>query len=331
METIIRQPEGKSLELAKEIIGKGGLVAFKTETVYGLGADAFNEQAVKNIFAVKGRPADNPLIVHLSDASQILQVAKSIPPLAQKLIDAFLPGALTLILDRADNVPAVISAGLSTIAVRVPSDRTANAFIKAAGVPIAAPSANTSTRPSPTTAADVYEDLKGKVELILDGGQCTIGLESTVIDVRTDNPVILRHGGITQEQIEKVLGVKIQTNTTDTKKPIAPGMKYRHYAPNALMYYVSYGKPEMIEKIYNDCQPKKAVVLAIDNTLPAPKDYQNFRSLGIDARDAAHNLFRVLRELEKEYDVIIAYACPEEGLGVSVNSRMKKAAGENII
>ena len=331
METIIRQPDEQALVRAKEIITKGGLVAFKTETVYGLGADAFNEQAVKNIFTVKGRPSDNPLIVHLSDTSQITLVAKSIPPLAQKLIDAFLPGALTLILDRADNVPSVISAGLETIAVRVPSDKTANAFLRSAGVPIAAPSANTSTRPSPTTAIDVYEDLKGKIELILDGGECTIGLESTVIDVRREIPIILRHGGITQEQIEKVLGVEVRANTTDIKKPIAPGMKYRHYAPNAIMYYVSYGKPEAVEKIYNDAQPKKTVVMAIENSLPAPKNYQNFYSLGIDAKDAAHNLFRVLRELEKEYDVIIAYACPEEGLGVSVNSRMKHAAGENIL
>ncbi len=331
METVIRQPDEQSLAHAKEIINKGGLVAFKTETVYGLGANAFNEQAVKDIFTVKGRPADNPLIVHLADKSQILWVAKSIPPLAKKLIDEFLPGALTLILERADNVPSVISAGLSTIAVRVPSDKTANAFIAWAGVPIAAPSANTSTRPSPTTALDVYEDLKGKIELILDGGECTIGLESTVIDARTETPVILRHGGVTVEQIEKVLKVKVKTNISDPKKPIAPGMKYRHYAPNALMYYVSYDKPEMVEKLYMQCQPQKTVVMAIENTLPAPKDYQNFCSLGIDARDAAHNLFRVLRELEKQYEVIIAYACQEEGLGVSVNSRMKHAAGENII
>ncbi|HEY8390907.1 MAG TPA: L-threonylcarbamoyladenylate synthase [Clostridia bacterium] len=331
METLVKKPDEQSLELASNIIKTGGLVAFKTETVYGLGADAYNVEAVKNIFAVKGRPADNPLIVHLSDVSQILNVAKRITPLAQKLIDAFLPGALTLILDRADSIPAVISAGLDTIAVRIPSDKTANAFLKAAGVPIAAPSANTSTRPSPTTAMDVYEDLKGKIPLILDGGDCTIGLESTVIDARGEKPVILRYGGVTQEQIEKVLGFKLSANTTDSKKPIAPGMKYRHYAPNAEMYYVSYGKAEMVEKLYNDCQPKKTVVIAINNTLPAPKSYQNFCSLGIDAKDAAHNLFRLLRELEKEYEVIIAYACPEEGLGVSVNSRMKKAAGKNII
>ncbi|HEY8444319.1 MAG TPA: L-threonylcarbamoyladenylate synthase [Clostridia bacterium] len=330
METLIKKPDEEALALAKEIITSGGLVAFKTETVYGLGADIYNEQAVRNIFQVKGRPADNPLIVHLADKSEIKRIVKSVPPLAQKLIDIFMPGPLTLILERAESVPAVVSAGLPTVAVRVPVDETANKFLKAVGAPIAAPSANTSSRPSPTTAMDVYEDLKGKIPLILDGGQCEVGLESTVIDARGDL-TILRHGGITKEKIEDILKVKIKEDTSPKDKPISPGTKYRHYAPNAKMYFVSYGKPEEVERLYNENKHLRTVVLALDKYLPAPKEYQNFYSLGKDEVDAAHNLFRALRELEKQYDVIIAYACREEGLGVSVNSRMRKAAGNNII
>lgn len=331
METLIKKPDDEALALAKEIIDKGGLVAFKTETVYGLGANIYDEQAIQNIFKVKGRPADNPLIVHLADKTEIKKVVKSIPPLAQKLIDTFMPGPLTLILERAESVPAVVSAGLPTLAVRVPADITAQKFLKAVGVPIAAPSANTSTRPSPTTAMDVYEDLKSKIPLILDGGQCEVGLESTVIDARTNDVTILRYGGITKEQIEVRLNIKINEDTSPKEKPISPGTKYRHYAPNATMYFVSYGKPEEVERLYNQNKHLRTVVLAIDKSLPAPKEYQNFYSLGKDEADAAHNLFRALRELEKEYDVIIAYACREEGLGVSVNSRMRKAAGKNII
>ena len=332
MDTIIKPISEESLELAKRIISQGGLVAFKTETVYGLGADIYNEKAIKKIYQVKGRPVDNPLIVHLADKSQIATVVKAIPPLAQKLIEKFMPGPLTLILDRADHVPKIISAGLATVAVRVPQDDTANAFLKAVGTPIAAPSANTSSRPSPTTAYDVYEDLKGKIPLILDGGQCAIGLESTVVDARGEKLVILRYGGITKEQIEDVLKTKVNVIAQDgTDKPISPGVKYRHYAPDAKMYYVSYGKPEQVQRLYNQHKHLKTVILAIDKALPAPKEYQKFYSLGKDEREAARNLFRALRELEKEYDVIIAYACREEGLGVSVNSRMKKAAGKNII
>lgn len=331
METIIRKPDRESLKLAKEIIAQGGLVAFKTETVYGLGANVYDEQAVKNIFQVKGRPADNPLIAHLADKDQIKTVVKSLPPLAQKLIDEFMPGPLTLVLERADSVPGVVSAGLPTLAVRVPADETAHAFLEAVKTPIAAPSANTSTRPSPTTAMDVYEDLKGKIPLILDGGQCQVGVESTVIDARTDKLTILRYGGLTKEKIEDVLKIKIDENTAPADRPVSPGTKYRHYAPNATMYFVSYGKPEEVERLYNENKHLKTVVLAVDKSLPAPKEYQNFYSLGKDEVDAAHNLFRALRVLEKEYDVIIAYACREEGLGVSVNSRMRKAAGKNII
>jgi L-threonylcarbamoyladenylate synthase len=333
METIIRPINQESLGLAKKIISQGGLVAFKTETVYGLGADIYNEKAIKKIYQVKGRPVDNPLIVHLADKSKIETVVKAIPPMAKKLIDKFMPGPLTVILERADHVPNIISAGLATVAVRVPQDAVANAFLKAVNTPIAAPSANTSSRPSPTTALDVYDDLNGKIPLILDGGQCAIGLESTVIDAKGERLVILRHGGITKEQIEDVLKTKVDViDQSDNKgKPISPGIKYRHYAPDAKMYYVSYGKPEEVERLYNQNKHQRTVVLALDNALPAPKEYQNFYSLGKDDRDAARNLFRALRELEKEYDVIIAYACREQGLGVSVNSRMKKAAGKNII
>lgn len=329
MKTEILETDENSLKKAAEIIRQGGLVAFKTETVYGLGADAFNQTAVRSIFEVKGRPADNPLIVHLSDPSEIKTVADNIPNSAKKLIDRFMPGALTLIFDRASRVPKIVSAGLDTVAIRIPSENSAREFIKVCKTPIAAPSANTSTRPSPTSAKYVFDDLNGKIPLILDGGECAIGLESTVLDIRNGNPVILRQGGISQDEIENVLGQKVKNNFS-SDRPIAPGMKYRHYAPNAIMYYVSYGNEEKIKQLYNSIEAKTKVILATDESLMHYKG-MNISSLGKDGSEAAHNLFRLLRELEKDYEVIIAEGCKEQGLGRSVNSRLIKAAGENIL
>ena len=243
MDTIIEKVDSGHIdtdvmEQAGKLIAEGELVAFPTETVYGLGGDALDPDASRRIYAAKGRPSDNPLIVHIADFDDMKRVAREVPEQAKKLADAFWPGPLTMVFPKSDIVPYGTTGGLDTVAVRMPSDPVANRLIKLAGVPVAAPSANTSGRPSPTTAQHVWQDMEGKIEMILDGGPVGIGVESTIVDVSGDVPTLLRPGAITMEMLRETVGQveidpAIQAPPSADLRPKAPGMKYRHYAPKA--------------------------------------------------------------------------------------------------
>lgn len=328
----------KIMEKAGKILREGGLVAFPTETVYGLGGDALNPDSSRKIYAAKGRPSDNPLIVHICKWEDLSFIVREIPESAEKLAEAFWPGPLTMILKKSDRVPKETTGGLDTVAVRMPDDRTALSLIAAAGGYVAAPSANTSGRPSPTLAKYVKEDLDGKIEMILDGGQACIGLESTIIDLTEEAPMILRPGYITQEMLFPVLG-KVETDRAvlapDSKKaPKAPGMKYRHYAPRAEMTIVS-GKEDaaaarIIDLVHQaESRGMKAGVLCTDAT----KDRYSATSVksvgsGEKEETAARELYRILREFdEEEVDVIYSEAFEESGIGQAVMNRLLKAAG----
>jgi L-threonylcarbamoyladenylate synthase len=317
-------------------IQRGGLVAFPTETVYGLGADALNPLAVNKIFKAKGRPSDNPLIVHVSDTEDVERIAEHIPKIAYKLMDAFWPGPLTLVLPRKDIVPDVTTSGLDTVAVRMPNHPVALMLIKKAGVPIAAPSANTSGKPSPTAAQHVIDDLAGQIDMIIDAGKVEVGVESTILDVTTTPPTLLRPGGIGVEKLERIVGtIKISTHKIDT--PRAPGMKYTHYAPEAKVILVTGGKiQETIHALAEEYQNTGAKVglLLCEETDAAFGDEKHKIILGKreDATTLAKNLFHALRAFDKQHvDIILADGSfSKKGLGLAVMNRLKKAASEVI-
>jgi L-threonylcarbamoyladenylate synthase len=331
-----------AIEEAGQIIRNGGLVAFPTETVYGLGANAFDDSAVKKIFLVKGRPQDNPLIVHVADFN-IQDLTLEIPEDAKKLMEKFWPGPLTLILKKSPIIPDTTSAGLNTVGIRMPSNLVARELIKAAGVPIAAPSANVSGRPSPTEISRCIEDLDGKIEYILGGEKCDVGLESTIVDCTVEPPCILRPGGITLEMLKEVnpeiyIDPVIMNKPVGDFKPKAPGMKYRHYAPKAPLKIVQGDLQKTIAKIneivQNYIDENKTVgIMATDETL---KCYKNgiVMSLGSrnDISDIGKNLFEVLRGFDDlEVDVIISESFEEVEFGVAVMNRLKKSAGYDIV
>lgn len=330
----------EKLAEAGRLIREGGLVAFPTETVYGLGADGLNEEAARKIYAAKGRPSDNPLILHISCMEELPAIVKEIPKMAVKLANEFWPGPMTMVFPKADRVPYGTTGGLDTVAVRMPSNKIAAALIRAAGTPIAAPSANASGRPSPTRAEHVREDMDGKIEMIIDGGAVGIGLESTIIDVTGDTPVILRPGYITMEMIEKVLGkvdidpVVIADKPDPTLKPKAPGMKYRHYAPKAEMT-ICEGSADAVATWINEqteqAQQRGLVVgvLATDETVDRYKaDFVLSVGTREDDGSVAHNLFAALREFdERNIDVIFSESFEDEKLGMAIMNRLIKAAG----
>lgn len=326
--TEVKGVNNESIKLASDIIKGGGLVAFKTETVYGLGANAYDEAALAEIYQVKGRPSDNPLIVHLSRAAEVDRVARDISDTARLILNALMPGPITVVLNRKDDLPARVSGGRDSIAVRVPLDMGARIFISACGVPIAAPSANTSTRPSPTSAKHVVSDLNGKIPLILDGGECEVGLESTVVDVRGDEVILLRRGGVAVSEIESVIGRAVITDCV-SKEVVSPGTKYRHYAPSVPLVVVGRGDRSAVERIVatNSAKAIPTVIMGTDNDL---KDCQglaaDYYSLGADSAAAARRLFGAMRILEVKYGFIVAIRLSDEGLGASVNSRLDKAA-----
>jgi L-threonylcarbamoyladenylate synthase len=338
----------KQLEPAAAILRAGGLVAFPTETVYGLGANALDEKAVQAIYRAKGRPSDNPLIVHISETDALQQLVSSIPGVAPALMRAFWPGPLTLVFPKSDRIPPVITAGLDTVAVRMPSHPIALELIRKAGVPVAAPSANSSGRPSPTLAKHVIEDLSGKVDAIIDGGNAMVGLESTVLDITSDPPVILRPGGVTLERLRELLGdvgidPAIASGHTASTPPRSPGMKYRHYAPKAAMLLVQGGA----ERVAAEIGKRAALhinegiavgILATDETtaLYEPFLHISCKILSLGSREhpetLASNLFRCLREFdEKGVEVILAEAPESGGIGLAVTNRLMKASGGNTI
>ena len=321
---------------AGDILKNGGVVAIPTETVYGLAANALDEDAVKNIFKAKGRPQDNPLIVHISDFEDIKKLVLELPCSAITLAEKFWPGPLTMILKKSEIVPDVVSASLPTVAIRFPSNIYARAVIEAAGVPLAAPSANLSGKPSPTTAQHVLRDLSGKIPMILDGGACEIGLESTVIDLTGEIPMLLRPGGVTLRELRECLGEvavnpKISEEVQDNEPVASPGMKYKHYAPNAPVAIVDGSFEKFCEFILKNANDKKVAVLCFSEEQSA------FGELGITAvsygslkkpNELAENLFSALRELDDLSPDIIYARQPEKGDGIelAVINRLSRAA-----
>ncbi len=322
------------LNEAAEIINKGGLVAFPTETVYGLGADGLNPNAVKKIYIAKGRPSDNPLILHISCIKELNRLVKEVNETAKVLMEKFWPGPMTLVFKKSDSVPDVISGGLDTVAVRLPSNDIARELIACAKTPIAAPSANTSGRPSPTKATHVFEDLNGKIDMIIDGGSCDIGLESTVIDVTGEAPVILRPGKISYEDIKEffpdVIYDKHLTEKTPVSKPKSPGMKYKHYAPKGELYILD-GKNEKILKFISDNYDEKTAIITFNDF---PVSFKNVYSLGEyhSPEEGATRIFDILRNCDtKEFHKIYAHIPNKNGVGFALFNRMFKAAGGKII
>jgi len=332
----------KVIEEAGRIIREGGLVAFPTETVYGLGANALDPSAVRKIFEAKGRPQDNPLIIHVADF-EIGDFVREISPIAKNLMKCFWPGPLTIILKKSKLIPDITSAGLDTVGIRMPSNIIARELIKSAGVPIAAPSANISGRPSPTEVSRCIEDLSGKIEYILGGPICEVGLESTIVDCSVCPPCILRPGGITLEMLHKIdsdiyMDESIMKKPGADFKPKAPGMKYRHYAPKAPLKIVQGDLQKTIAKIneivqnYKD-DKKRVGIIATDETI---NQYTNGYVLSLGSREDLHdigkNLFEVLRNFDDaNVDIILSEAVEEKGLGIAIMNRLKKSAGYDII
>ena len=358
MKTKIFGKEG--ISEAAEILKQGGLVAFPTETVYGLGGNGLDKEAAKKIYAAKGRPSDNPLILHVSSIEEVIPLVKALPEKAKKLMEAFWPGPLTLVLPKSDMVPKESTGGLETVALRSPENALTLSLIRACGFPIAGPSANLSGRPSPTEASHVLEDLGGRIEGILEDGAVGIGVESTIVDLSEDCPTLLRPGAITIEDLEAVLGEKVAIDPTLLGKsmaegftPKAPGMKYRHYAPKADMILfkkkeeeenglrsgqediaksiLSYG-----EKEFSVSPEKKIWILCGEDTASLYEGDGRFTVKILGRREEplsmTHNLFRLLRQADEEgVELILGECYSEEGVGFALMNRLKKAAGQRIL
>jgi len=335
METRVLQPTPEALKEAGELLRRGELVAFPTETVYGLGADALNADAVRNIFAAKNRPADNPLIVHIWDQSQLDGLCEPTET-ALRLMERFWPGPLTVLCRRKAAVPDVVTAGLGTVGMRMPSHPVARDMLKAANVPVAAPSANLSTRPSPTTALHVLEDMNGRIPLILDGGACDFGVESTVLDASGPVPVILRPGAVTREMVAELVGAcevadSVMRPLKEGETAPSPGMKHRHYAPKGRLT-IYRGSAEAVARAICEAYDASdnAVILPLDDHVPL---YGGRRTLpmGRTLLDAAHHLFASLREADHQgYTRLLAEAVSEEEVGLAVMNRMARAAAFDV-
>lgn len=330
------------IRAAGEVIRSGGLVAFPTETVYGLGGDALNPQSSEKIYRAKGRPSDNPLIVHIADMEKLNAIVREIPDSAQKLADRFWPGPLTMIFHKSDAVPYETTGGLDTVAVRMPVHAVARELIRAAGGYVAAPSANRSGRPSPTVAEYVIEDMDGRIDMVIDGGDVQIGLESTIVDLTTRQPTILRPGYITGQMIAQILGEVAEDCTMmradSGQAPKAPGMKYRHYAPKGDLTIVDGTEERVAEYINAQVRQqkndnKRTGVIATDASL-SRYCADVCRSVGDrnDETTIARELYRVLREMDDEKtDVIYSESFEAVGLGQAIMNRLLKAAGHKVI
>ena len=345
MDTVIKKVDENNIDIdiireMAEKIRNGETVIFPTETVYGLGANAMDEDAAKKIYAAKGRPSDNPLIVHIADIEEVDKIALEVGEKAKKAMENFWPGPLTIILKKKEIVPNVTSGGLSTVAIRMPSNKIANALIRESKTQIAAPSANISGRPSPTKAEHVVKEMSGRVSGIIMGGDCDFGLESTVVDFSDDNPMILRPGSITKEMLEEVLGeVSIDPSLSkkeDNIKAKAPGMKYKHYSPNAQVYIVKGRENNVITKMNelsrkNHAENKKTGIMCMS------KDVDKFEcdyivDLGKDYDEVAANLFDALIKMdEAKMDIVYSVCFENCGVGQAIMNRLLKSAGYRII
>ncbi len=334
MQTLKLTSSREDIQKAGEFLRQGKLVAIPTETVYGLAADALNGPAVARIFQAKGRPQDNPLIVHIADLAQIDPLVTAFPASAQKLAEAFWPGPLTMILPKSERIPVETSGGLDTVGIRFPSHPVASAVIRAAGTPLAAPSANLSGSPSPTTAYHVEHDLSGKIEAILDGGPCTVGVESTVITLAEGTPRILRPGGITWEQLQAVLG-RVEVDHAvlhqleQGEKAASPGMKYKHYAPKARIIlvegepYVEYVNAQQGDGTAALCYREDCAALHVPSV--------SFGAAG-DYASQARELFDALRHLDDMGARVVYARCPQpQGVGMAVYNRLIRAAGFEVL
>lgn len=330
-----KNPSISQIMQAAKIIKSGGIVAFPTETVYGLGANALDSKSVRKIFTAKGRPSDNPLIVHISDIAEIGILADNIPNMAYDLMERFWPGPLTLVLKKSKIVPKIVTGGLDTVAIRMPKNKIAQGLIRESGVPIAAPSANVAGRPSPTMSKHVKEDLSGKISLIIDGGPTKIGIESTVVDLSKKIPMLLRPGSVTLERLQEIVGaVKIHPiifgkKTKDVHR--SPGMKYRHYSPNAKIILVEGAKAnQKISQLLRQYKNHgmRVGILSMEKN-HAKSDLTRF--VGSNPSRIAANLFKSFREFdEKKIDIILAQGINQKGLGLGIMNRLRKAAYKKI-
>ena len=337
------QIEEAELKEASAVIRSGGLVAFPTETVYGLGGDATNPEASRKIYAAKGRPSDNPLIVHIADFSQLEDIVAEVPQEARDLAEAFWPGPLTMIVWKNDRVPYETTGGMDTVAIRMPKHPVALRLIEGSGCLIAAPSANTSGKPSPTEASHVALDMDGRIPMILDGGPVGIGIESTIVDLSEETPMILRPGYITQEMLQEVLGEKVCMDpgiiaSDSTRKPKAPGMKYKHYAPKADLVLVEGETDKVVARINELVREKqqlgqKVGVIATDETFLR---YEADHVVSIGAREdedaIARHLYKILREFDDwNVDAIYSESFATPRIGQAIMNRLLKAAGHQVI
>lgn len=334
--------EDEVIREAGEVLKSGGLVAFPTETVYGLGGDALKEDAARKIYSAKGRPSDNPLIVHIADIGALDELASEIPECAYKLAEAFWPGPLTMIFKKKDIVPYGTTGGLDTVAIRMPSHPVAHRLIKDSGVYIAAPSANLSGRPSPTRAEHVIEDMDGRIDMIIDGGAIEIGIESTIVDVTCEVPMILRPGYVTADMIKEVLGdvcfdETVLAHSMVKGKPKAPGMKYRHYAPKAELTIFEGENEKVVSKI-NELAVKyeyDGLKVGILSSNENEHKYAHGEVVVVGSRENEHevaaHLFDVLRHFDHiDVDVILSEGFSEDSFGQAVMNRLIKAAGHHI-
>ncbi len=339
---VFSEQEENALKEAGLILRNGGLVAFPTETVYGLGGDALNKDSSHKIYEAKGRPSDNPLIVHIASLEDLPLIAEDVDETVYKVAEAFWPGPLTIILPKSDRVPKETTGGLQTVAVRFPSNPVARKLIEYAGGYVAAPSANVSGKPSPTLAKYVEEDMNGRIEMIIDGGEVGIGLESTILDLTVYPPQILRPGYITQKMLNDVLGsVDVDRTILDNSSgqaPKAPGMKYRHYAPKGEMIIVTGSSDEVVQYINEQCGrlAKEGKITGIIASQESVKHYYAdiIKNIGSrkDENAIAHNLYRILREFDDEgAEVIFTEAFADSGMGQAIMNRLLKAAGHKVV
>ena len=336
METKLLSSKEEDLRFAAEIIKNGGLVGVPTETVYGLGANALDKKAVKKIFEAKGRPSDNPLIVHINDISQWSELVEEIPENALRLAEKYWPGPLTIILKKKDIIPMETSGNLDTVAVRIPDSEITRELIFLSGVPIAAPSANTSGMPSPTTANHVIHDLDGKIEAVIDGGECRVGVESTVITLAADKPRLLRPGGITPRMLEEVLGEieidkAVYNKLDDTEKASSPGMKYKHYSPKAKVVILK-GDFDKYNKYIEENKTENTVALCFDGEERMLKVKSISYGKSTDSFSQAKNIFSALRKLDDMgADVVYVRYPDRSGMGLAVYNRLIRAAAFEVI